>query len=85
MPLIPFGFETHHLDFPGTIDINADHLLNFVLDVTKSVAHPGFERILVADRDQGIFHVGFQQLERSRPVHECVRATGPGSGVPRVS
>jgi len=49
MPQIPFGFETHHLDFPGTIDINADHLLNFVLDVTKSVAHHGFERILIAD------------------------------------
>jgi len=49
LPQIPFGFETHHLDFPGTIDIHSDHLLNFVLDVTKSVAHHGFERILIAD------------------------------------
>ena len=49
MPQIPFGFETHHLDFPGTIDIQSDHLLNFVLDVTRSVAHHGFERILIAD------------------------------------
>jgi creatinine amidohydrolase len=49
MPLIPYGFETHHMDFPGTIDVKSDHLLHFVLDVTKSVAHHGFKRILIAD------------------------------------
>jgi hypothetical protein len=26
MPQIPFGFETHHMDFPGAIDIHSDHL-----------------------------------------------------------
>ena len=49
MPIIPFGYETHHMDFPGTIDITIQHLLDFVLDVTKSVAHHGFRRILIAD------------------------------------
>jgi creatinine amidohydrolase len=49
MPIIPYGFETHHMDFPGTIDIGMEHLLHFVLDVTKSVAHHGFTRILIAD------------------------------------
>lgn len=49
MPLIPYGFETHHMDFTGTIDIKQEHLLNFVLDITKSVAHHGFRRILIAD------------------------------------
>jgi creatinine amidohydrolase len=49
MPLIPYGFETHHMDFPGTIDIHMEHMLHFVLDVTKSVAHHGFDRILLAD------------------------------------
>ncbi|MGH9429718.1 MAG: creatininase family protein, partial [Terriglobia bacterium] len=39
MPQVPYGFETHHLDFPGTIDIRMEHLLNFMLDITKSVAH----------------------------------------------
>src|SRR5215813_13777813 len=32
MPIIPYGFETHHMDFPGTIDIQIQHLLDFVLD-----------------------------------------------------
>ena len=49
MPIIPFGYETHHMDFHGTIDIEIEHLLHFVLDVTKSVAHHGFRRILIAD------------------------------------
>jgi creatinine amidohydrolase len=49
MPLIPYGFEAHHMDFPGTIDIGMEHLLHFVLDITKSVAHHGFRRILIAD------------------------------------
>ena len=49
LPLIPYGFETHHMDFTGTIDIQQEHLLHFVLDVTKSVAHHGFQRILIAD------------------------------------
>ena len=49
LPLIPYGFETHHMDFPGTIDVRQEHLLHFVLDITKSVAHHGFKRILIAD------------------------------------
>ena len=49
LPQIPYGFETHHMDFPGTIDIGMEHLLDFVLDVTKSVAHHGFRYILIAD------------------------------------
>jgi len=49
LPHIPYGFEDHHMDFPGTISISVENLLHFVLDVTKSVAHHGFERILIAD------------------------------------
>jgi creatinine amidohydrolase len=49
LPPIPYGFEEHHLDFPGTIDIGMEHLLHFVLDVTRSVARHGFSRILLAD------------------------------------
>ena len=42
--LIPYGFETHHMDFTGTIDVQQEHF-----DITKSVAHHGFDRILIAD------------------------------------
>jgi creatinine amidohydrolase len=49
LPPIPYGFEEHHMEFPGTIDIGMEHLLHFVLDVTRSVARHGFKRILLAD------------------------------------
>lgn len=49
LPPIPYGFEEHHMDFPGTIDIGMEHMLHFVLDVTRSVAQHGFRRILLAD------------------------------------
>jgi creatinine amidohydrolase len=49
MPLVPYGFEAHHMDFPGTININNEHLYHFMLDITKSLAHHGFQHILIAD------------------------------------
>jgi creatinine amidohydrolase len=49
LPPVSYGFEEHHMDFPGTIDINEEHMLHFVLDITRSVAHHGFTRILLAD------------------------------------
>jgi creatinine amidohydrolase len=49
LPPIPYGFEEHHMEFPGTIDIAMEHLLHFVFDVTRSVARHGFTRILLAD------------------------------------
>ena len=49
MPLVPYGFETHHMEFCGTIDVKPRHLEDFVVDVTTSVARHGFRRILIAD------------------------------------
>jgi creatinine amidohydrolase len=49
LPLIPFGFEDHHMSFPGTITVRAEHLEAFVLDVTLSLAQHGFRKILIAD------------------------------------
>jgi creatinine amidohydrolase len=47
LPLIPFGFNEHHKDFPGVIYIQPETLLHFVADVTSSLAHHGFRRILI--------------------------------------
>ena len=49
LPHIPYGFEDHHMSFPGTITIRPEHLEAFVLDVTLSLAHHGFRKILIAD------------------------------------
>ena len=47
MPNIPYGYNEHALDFPGTIHVHYDHFVEFCLDVCKSVAYAGFDRIVV--------------------------------------
>ncbi|SNY89930.1 creatinine amidohydrolase [Cohaesibacter sp. ES.047] len=47
MPPIAYGFNEHHKDFPGVIWIQPETLIAFVTDVTKSLAHHGFRRILL--------------------------------------
>lgn len=47
LPLIPYGFCLHHFDFPGPLSVKGQHLSDFVLDITKSLAHHGFKRILI--------------------------------------
>ena len=43
----PNGFNEHHKDFPGVIWIQPETLLAFVTDITRSLAHHGFRRILL--------------------------------------
>ena len=47
MPLIPYGFETHHMDFPGTINTHYETFIKQVLDVTQSLAYHGFKKIIL--------------------------------------
>ncbi len=47
MPAVPYGFNEHHKDFPGVIWIQPETLLAFVTDITISLAHHGFRRILL--------------------------------------
>lgn len=47
MPTVQYGFNEHHIDFPGTIAIDLDHMIDYCLDITKSVARHGFQKILV--------------------------------------
>jgi creatinine amidohydrolase len=49
MPTIPYGYNEHALDFPGTIHVTYEHFIEYCLDVCKSVAYAGFERIVIVD------------------------------------
>ncbi|MBI2191219.1 MAG: creatininase family protein [Planctomycetes bacterium] len=49
MPNIPYGYNEHAQDFPGTIHVHYDHFIEYCLDVCKSVAYFGFERVLLVD------------------------------------
>jgi creatinine amidohydrolase len=49
MPTIPYGYNEHAIDFPGTVHVAYDHFISYCLDVCKSVAYAGFARIVVVD------------------------------------
>jgi creatinine amidohydrolase len=49
MPTIPYGYNEHALDFPGTIHVAYDTFIAYCLDVVKSVVHAGFDRIVIVD------------------------------------
>src|SRR5919106_4807 len=49
LPPIAYGLNQHHIDFPGTIHIEPEVFIAFCLNVTKSVAYHGFEKILLVN------------------------------------
>ena len=49
MPTISYGYNEHAQDFPGTIHVTYGHFIEYCLDVCKSVAYAGFERVILVD------------------------------------
>jgi creatinine amidohydrolase len=49
VPAINHGYTPHHMDFPGPITIGAHTLIDYGLDVCRSLAHHGFRKILIVN------------------------------------
>ena len=49
MPLVAYGFDEHHMDFPGTVTVNMHTLIDYVADIACSVARHGFSHILIVN------------------------------------
>jgi creatinine amidohydrolase len=49
MPSVYYSFNIHHLDFPGTIHVDGPHIIGYVTDIGKSLAHHGFRKILLVN------------------------------------
>jgi len=49
VPAINHGYSPHHMDFPGALTIGPHTLIDYCLDVCKSLAHHGFSRILIVN------------------------------------
>lgn len=47
LPLVPYGINYHHFDFPGAIDIPGDVFIAFLMGITKSLAYHGFRKIIL--------------------------------------
>lgn len=46
-PTIPYGFNIHAMDYPGTMHVAYDHFIEFCLDVCKGFVYHGFKRIVI--------------------------------------
>lgn len=49
LPPVSYGLNRHHIDFPGTIHIEPEVFIDFCLNITKSVAYHGFDKILLVN------------------------------------
>jgi creatinine amidohydrolase len=49
LPVIPFGLDEHHMDFPGTIAIDIETTLAYLAQTAISVARHGFRHILIVN------------------------------------
>ena len=49
VPPVLHGYSPNHLDFPGTLTVDGRTFINYCLDITKSLAHHGFTRILLVN------------------------------------
>jgi creatinine amidohydrolase len=49
VPPVVHGHSPHHMDFPGTLTVDPQHMINYVLDVCLSLAHHGFKKILIVN------------------------------------
>lgn len=47
MPPLWVGYEAHHMDFPGTIDMDWDIFIRYALCVTTSLVRHGFRKLMI--------------------------------------
>ena len=48
-PAIPYGYNIHAMDYPGTMHVGYEHFINYCVDVCKSFAYHGFKRIVIVN------------------------------------
>lgn len=53
LPVQWLGLSTHHMDFAGTISATVDTYLALATDIISSIAHAGFQKILVLNSHGG--------------------------------
>jgi creatinine amidohydrolase len=49
LPSVYYSFNEHHLDFPGTIAIPGDTIIDYITHIGTSLAHHGFRKILLVN------------------------------------
>ncbi|MBI2835833.1 MAG: creatininase family protein [Acidobacteria bacterium] len=48
-PCVEHGYSPHHLDFPGTVTIGWQTFVHYLRDITGSLVHHGFRKLLLVN------------------------------------
>jgi creatinine amidohydrolase len=74
-PTIPYGTSDNHIDFPGTVSLRLDTLRALLVDVGRTLAHHGFEVIVILNGHGGNFQaVGAAAYEMRQITGKLVAA-----------
>jgi len=49
LPPVWYAFNEHHMDFPGTIAIQGQTFINYIVDIGTSLARHGFRKIVLVN------------------------------------
>jgi creatinine amidohydrolase len=49
LPCVRVGYSPHHMDFPGTLTIRWNTFVEYLADITRSLAHHGFTKMLMVN------------------------------------
>lgn len=53
LPVIPVGISHHHMDFPGTLTVKEDSLINYLFDIISSLKRWEVEKVLIVNGHGG--------------------------------
>lgn len=65
-PPVPFGYSIHHMNFPGTITLTFETLVNVYKEVCRSLLHHGFKKIVIMNGHGGNTNAIAQALREIR-------------------
>ena len=49
LPPVSYGYVHHVMDFSGSLNIHYEHFIQYVLDITKSLAYHGFKKMILVN------------------------------------
>lgn len=71
-PVITIGCSSHHMAFPGTVTVNEEAFIHYVVSVASSMVDHGFNRLLVTSFHGGNFAPSLKAVDRIRELYPKV-------------
>jgi len=69
LPVLPYGYSEHHINYAGTVSLGADTYQEIIIDVGRSVQRHGATRFLVANFHGGNIEPHKLALDRLQRDH----------------